>query len=276
MIDNVYELKQLFVGFNKVKLLTVVFYCMTYSWCSFLNEYNATDNHQEEEKKEEEPKEKKGVWAVLDDAVVYKGDKFTVTYTWNKEFWGFVDVERLVLFSENNNVLPAGCERASRLVDFLHRYHDILGITVLDEEKYDGVDDKKLPGCCRCCCKGEVDLERLYLRGKKNRLSERICSIDLSGDISPNDAKKQWYGNDGVIDIKENDLSKHQKKRVLAIIANLFDQGKVDGDVQKKLVLSGAVEGLIRGQGVYRNVSFDDVWSLDGVIVVERQNNPES
>ena len=262
MIDNVYELKQRFVGFNKVKLLTVVFYCMAYSWCSFLNEYNASDTNKGKDK-----------WAVEEDAVVYRGDKFTVTYTWNKDFWDFVDVERMVLFSENNSVLPAGCERASRLVDFLHRYHDILGITVLDEEKYDGVDDKKLPGCCRCCCKGELDLERLYLRGKKNKLAERIYSIDLSGDISPNDAQKQWYGNDGVIDIKEDDSSNLRKKKVLAIIANLFDQGEVGKDVQKKLFLSGAVEGLIKGQNVYNNVSFGDVWSLDGVIEVEMEKD---
>ena len=53
MIDNAYELKQRFVGFNKVKLLTVVFYCMAYSWCSFLTEYNAS------EEKNKEPEEEK-------------------------------------------------------------------------------------------------------------------------------------------------------------------------------------------------------------------------
>ena len=52
MIDNVYELKQRFVGFNKVKLLTVVFYCMTYSWCSFLTEYNAMEDQEEHKENE--------------------------------------------------------------------------------------------------------------------------------------------------------------------------------------------------------------------------------
>ena len=257
MIDNVYELKQRFVGFNKVKLLTVVFYCMAYSWCSFLNEYNAMEN-QEEEKKEE------GIWAVDEDAVVYKCDNFTITYKWDEAFWKFIDNS-----TQNNNVFPACYEAASNLVGFLYRYQGFLGFEVKGEMEYRGVDSKELPGCCTSCCKGKLEIERLYLRGKKNELAERIRSIDLIKGDHTNETLKRWVGSFNESFVK--DPLKVKKMNLLAVIANLFDQDVAEVYGQSHLFLSGKVKELIHENSAYSKVSFDDYMSLQGVIEVKNE-----
>ncbi|MBQ2350549.1 MAG: hypothetical protein II393_04760 [Cytophagales bacterium] len=263
MIDNVYELKQRFVGFDKVKLLTVVFYCMAYSWCSFLNEYNASDINKGKDK-----------WAVEDDAVVYKGDGFTVTYTWNEKFWEGLDTLRNNNYRLNENPFPAGYWSAIRLVEFLYRFQNALGIDVDEEVKYIAVAQQDLPGCCQSCCKGKFEGETLYRIWETNELEDRILTIKLAQGTRSSDARKRWYGSAGVISIDGSDPSKLKKKNVLAIIANLFKPEAVGEFVEKKLVLSESVTGLINEKKPgYVNVSFGDVWSLEGVIKVERKDN---
>ena len=259
MIDNVYELKQRFVGFNKVKLLTVVFYCMTYSWCSFLNEYNAMENQEEE-------KENKGKWTLVGDAVVYECNKFKLVYTWDAVFMTFIDAKRQKSFNLSNNTFPVGYESAIDLVEFLYRYQDALGIEV--EGEYRAVDLRDLPGCCKFCCKGNLGdraLRRLYIEEKKNELAERIFSIRLrKGDPSV-EARKKWMGD--ISEIVKGSLE--AGKWALVVIANLFDQEKVLGDGRVLLFLSGKVKDLIHDKLGYEDVFIDDYVFLGGVIGVE-------
>ena len=255
MIDNVYELKQRFVGFNKVKLLTVVFYCMTYSWCSFLNEYNAMELKSEEEK---------GKWRVEGDAVVYTDGLVKITYRWNKNFIRFIDGT-----DQNNNIFPVRCESATRFVEFLCRYQGTLGIKVKEKVEYRKPDLKDLPGCCTFCCNDKLENGTLLLRNKENGLVERICSIDFGKGICHNDARKKWMGDINAIKIDDLDAD----KMALLVIANLFNQKKVDDGGEERLLLSDSVNGLIKEKLGCEDVSLDYYMPLQSVICVNRENN---
>ncbi|MBQ2349855.1 MAG: hypothetical protein II393_01060 [Cytophagales bacterium] len=272
MIDNVCELKQRFVGFNKMKLLTVVLYCMTYSWCSFLTEYNA----MEEEHKEievpnttnEENKKEKGIWAVGEDAVVYRGDGFTVTYKWDDEFSGFIDTQRENAFDQNSNMFPAGYDIARKLVDFLYIYQGVLGIGV--EGEYGEADSKELPGCCKSCCKGDLGNGTLLSSNKKNELAERICSIKLASGSNSKEARERWMCDASAIPIL--DIA-NGKKIALLVIANLLDQVAVSNKQQLQIPLSGLVNSLFLQNHIYKNVYFDKCMDLGGVIGIEKVYN---
>ena len=269
MIDNVYELKQRFVGFNKVKLLTVVFYCMAYSWCSFLTEYNASEEKNkepEEEKEEEKPKKEKGKWTLDEDAVVYKCDTFTVTYTWDESFGNFISPISQDSINKNNNPFPAGFDRASDIVGFLYRYQDILGIRVGEEVAYDSIKSKELSGCCTSCCNGKLENEKLFFGStrKEKILDKRIFSIGLRIDSKSNAALEKWMGDISAIPIVKG------KKIALLAIANLFDQEGVVTDRQDALVLSEPVQTLISKSPGYTKVQVNDVISLKGVIAIKK------
>ena len=250
MIDNVYELKQRFVGFNKVKLLTVVFYCMTYSWCSFLNEYNAMDANKDK-------------WAVVDDAVVYKGEGFTLTYRWNNEFWISIN-----LMPDNSIPFPKGYELAIRLVNFLYRHRDALGIKVYDEVEYIPIDDKDLPGCCISCRNGKYK-NRNILDSVTYRLCDRIRCIGYNDSLKTQ--YERWLGNIGdVVFGVSHDI---HKNRALYIIAHLFEQELVNNKLLPQLLLSDLVVASIKQNSVYEKVAFKDSMSLEGVIDVARVEN---
>ena len=279
MIDNVYELKQRFVGFNKVKLLTVVFYCMTYSWCSFLTEYNAMEDQEEHkeneihiENNERRKEEKEGKWRVEGDAVVYTDGLVKITYRWNINFGVFIDLQHKALFARNDIYFPVGYDVASKLVGFLYRHQGALGIYVKREVEYRKVKRSELPGCCQSCCNGKLGdeaLKRLYTEEKKNGLAERILLIGPRTGESSNEAREQWIAHVG--EISESDPLELKKIKLLVVIASLFDQDKVGVYGQSQLFLSGKVKKLIHSSPGYGNVSFEDVWSLEDVIVVAKE-----
>ena len=264
MIDNVYELKQRFVGFNKVKLLTVVFYCMTYGLCSFLNEYNASVHNQHINEEQNKEKDK---WEMEGETLVCKGKGYTVKYAWNNGFLNFLNTNNIV------EDYPAGYDTAKGLIEFLFRHQISLGIVVKEMKEYKKAKSEDLPGCCQSCYKGKYGANAFWVRTKDNNLAERIRTIEFDKIGFSRFVPKTWCGDISAVVINGEDHSKAQKEALL-VIANLFDQKQVGDNGEAQLYLSESVKKLINEKEPHHEVvSFDGPIYLGNVISAVREDN---